>query len=38
MLDEISQKAEELCFHLDELTKAERKEIAEHYFKKYLED
>jgi hypothetical protein len=38
MIDEISQKAEELCFHLDELTKAESRELVEHYFKKYLEE
>jgi len=36
-LDEISQKAEDLCFYLDELTEVERKEVVEHHFKKYLD-
>jgi len=36
-IDEISQKCEDLCSHLDELDEAQRKNIVEHYFKHYLE-
>jgi len=38
MIDEISQKAEELIFYLDELTEEESREIVEHYFRKYMKE
>jgi len=38
MLDEISQKAEDLCFHLDELVEHEQKDVVQTYFEKYLKD
>lgn len=38
MLDEISEKAEEICSDLDMLTDEEQKEVVETYFQKYMDN